>query len=306
MAPKKQNREYNDNEKRTRDTLSDDSLSSTPIFKQQKINSFVAGNSEKNSDNIQDNTNNDIEPEPSLQDVVREIRLLEEKFQKIIQVEISSIKENIIELNAEKNELKTEMSKMHTKTNELLSKINDIEQYTRRNNLRIFGVPDPGDWETAAESEEKVLSIFHQKLKMYNIKSEQIEACHRIGRYKEGKNRAVIVRFISRKTKDSIIKERKQLKGTRILIAEDLTRENAAWFFKVKMSVKDESSISSVWTHNGETFVYGPSGKVKISMNSDLNKLTELLGPNHKTSTNTRSSMRTNNNRGQHHHQQQH
>ena len=279
MAGKKKQEQ----DKRCADALSDDSLTSTPKLKQPKISSFVQNST---IDEIDRNENEDNDTEISLQDVVREIRLLEKKFERMIGDKIGKLKENFVALENEKNTLQTEVKILQKTNNELSTKMNDLEQYTRRNNLRIFGIQEvSGDWETSSQSEEKIIDLIQQKLNLPHITSDHIEACHRVGRYREGKNRPIIVRFLSRKTKEIIIKERKKLKGSGVIIAEDLTKVNAAWFFEIKSIGKSIPSVSSVWTQNGETYIYGPAGKVKIPRDFDLKDLPEILKPKSQSDT---------------------
>jgi len=49
------------------------------------------------------------------------------------------------------------------------SDFNDLEQYDRRNNLEIHGIPLTDD-ESTAEVESKVLTVLKELLKMYHIK----------------------------------------------------------------------------------------------------------------------------------------
>ena len=78
--------------------------------------------------------------------------------------------------------------------------LNDLEQYSRLKNIRIFGLKDSDKNELAYQTEQKVLLLFRNKMGC-NIEPRDIEAAHRVGRFSADANRPVIVRFLSRKTK---------------------------------------------------------------------------------------------------------
>ena len=84
------------------------------------------------------------------------------------------------------------------------------------------------------------------------IQKNDIEACHRLGKENPGKNspRGVIVRFISRKDRDTIIYYRRKLKRSGVVIVEDLTPDNYALYRKVK----EDSLCDQAWTQNGKSF----------------------------------------------------
>lgn len=260
-----------DHDKRPREfTLSDESLCATPTLKQPKINLFINQNNES-EDEIDTSQYN-------LADIMKQMRKMESALKK----EISAVQESMKTLTDENIALRKELINTKQTINKLETKVNDLEQYTRRNNLRVFGVPDTGVWETAEQAEEKVLNVINKKLSMADIKGNDIEIAHRVGKFQQGKNRAIIVRFLSRKIKEKVIRERRKLKGSKMLIAEDLTKENAAWFFQVKST----PGVTSTWTRNGETFISTPSGIHKVLKDTNLRNLPLLVKENpHNTST---------------------
>ena len=68
-----------------------------------------------------------------------------------------------------------------------------LEQYDRRNNIEVSGIPDSvGD----NNLEEKVISVFANV--GIDVKFNNIEACHRIGKSRNS-SKKTIVRFTNRK-----------------------------------------------------------------------------------------------------------
>ena len=65
-----------------------------------------------------------------------------------------------------------------------------LAQYTRKENIRIFGIP--GD--TNHDAEKKTLEVLNKT--GTKVTPDDIAACHRVGKTKNG-SRPVIVRFVS-------------------------------------------------------------------------------------------------------------
>ena len=105
--------------------------------------------------------------------------------------------------------------------------VNDVQQYIRRYDLRIFNVPID-DLETQNIS-DWVLNYFTQRLKV-DISEESIDRAHRVGRVKDGKTQ-IIVRFISWSPRCKVFRNRKNGKHP---ISVDLTQENLSYFKAVK------------------------------------------------------------------------
>ena len=69
-------------------------------------------------------------------------------------------------------------------------------------------------FESADESEKEALTIFHEKLGLSHITPDNIEAAYRVGEKQKCHFSPIIVKFVSRKTKAEIIKNRRKLKGS--------------------------------------------------------------------------------------------
>ena len=121
-----------------------------------------------------------------------------------------------------------------------------LQQYSRRENVRIFGIPVEKA-ETAELTEKKA----HDLLKEtgVNVTKNDISACHRVGRTTNG-TRPVIVRFVSRRTRTDIMRNKKALrqKSTKIYINDDLTPLRA----KLLQYVKRLHNTDNVWTVDGK------------------------------------------------------
>ncbi|KAK7479612.1 hypothetical protein BaRGS_00029161, partial [Batillaria attramentaria] len=92
-------------------------------------------------------------------------------------------------------------------------RVNDLEQYGRRNNVRILGVPES----KGEDCEKLVLDIFRKNLRLRDMGNMDIEAAHRVGQHpqsqrgpqqKSPKARPIIVRFVNRKAADTVLYNR--------------------------------------------------------------------------------------------------
>uniref|UniRef100_A0A1Y1MUD8 L1 transposable element RRM domain-containing protein n=1 Tax=Photinus pyralis TaxID=7054 RepID=A0A1Y1MUD8_PHOPY len=124
----------------------------------------------------------------------------------------------------------------------LATELDELKQYSRRNNIRVFGIP-----ETSGENvEDKFLSVTKDRMSIVLMPNE-IERCHRIGKKINNKPRPVIIKFMSYKTKALLYLNKKLLKGTGITLREDLTSDRAKLY---KLAV-DKYGFNNVWTYDG-------------------------------------------------------
>jgi len=149
---------------------------------------------------------------------------------------------------------------------------NDVEQYGRRNNIRIRGLAIDNDCRAT------VVSFIQNKLQM-NINSEDIEFAHVLpsrSEHSENVNSSqssavrsspsgssqrgppvVIVRFLKRDIRDTILRQRRLLKQSRYAIVEDLTSLN----LKTLTRVSKDPNVAASWTWNGKVHVMTKSGE---------------------------------------------
>ena len=127
---------------------------------------------------------------------------------------IATLEGDVFELKTENASLREELSKQK-ETNSIIKEqikneqcanrllkrdLNNLEQYTRGNNIRIFGLRDTQKNETAFQTEQKVISLLRNKMGI-SLDPCDVEVAHRLGSFTANADRPVIVRFVSRKTK---------------------------------------------------------------------------------------------------------
>ena len=169
--------------------------------------------------------------------------------------EIINLKDVIIQnLRNECNRLNNVVSEMSLMIVHLESNYNSLEQYGRRNNLEISGIPDSFD---QTNLEDKVVEIF-DKIGVA-LSNDEIEACHRIGKSKNN-SKTTIVRLVNRKKCKSALFNRKKLRtidtssinlpNAEIYINENLTPTNQALAFYGR-KLKRENLIFNCYTLDG-------------------------------------------------------
>ena len=142
---------------------------------------------------------------------------------------------------------------------------NDLEQYTRRENVRVFNLKEEKD-ETIKNVTDKVCELFTNSLQVKTV-PEDLQACHRVGKASPGTERSVIVRFKDRNLRDNVLSERRRLKGSGQTVGEDLTKLNA----KLCKDVYKHSATMNSWTINGKVWAKLKNGqKLLVPVGSNL------------------------------------
>lgn len=163
--------------------------------------------------------------------------------------------ENSAKYSCEKcNDLETKLEAQDQKIAELRAELEDkneqLEQYTRRNSLRVFGVP-----ESIGESTDELILQVAQSVNVH-IDPKEIDRSHRVGQAFPGKPRPIIVKFTSFRARQELFTKKRLLKGRPITIREDLTASRLA----VLRAAVSRFGIKNVWTESGTVIVKTPDG----------------------------------------------
>lgn len=157
--------------------------------------------------------------------------------------------------------LKAENESLKTDVKNLSSKLNDLEQYSRMNNIEIQGIPEKKD--------ENVVKIFESVCKFLDhpIDMTNVEAVHRVQAYNKNATKNIIVRFTNRRIKNDILLAAKTkrsqlgvtgralpLEGGRVFINEHLTPENKRLLREVRLAAT-EKGYKYVWINNANILI---------------------------------------------------
>ncbi|KAK5645249.1 hypothetical protein RI129_006549 [Pyrocoelia pectoralis] len=180
------------------------------------------------------------------------LRRLEEKFNTFS----SQFTEQLLSVRTEVDTTKKQVS-------ELEYKIDDLEQYTRRNNLRIFGVTE----ERNENKDVKLKQLFESKLGI-KINTVDIDRSHRVGKNVGPRPRAIIVKFVSYRVRQQIFNNKKRLKGTEFTIKEDLTKNRS----EVLAAASEKFGRQQVWSIDGRIMVSTGGKKFAFTRRSEIDK----------------------------------
>ncbi|XP_076444409.1 uncharacterized protein LOC143282607 [Babylonia areolata] len=128
--------------------------------------------------------------------------------------------------------LTTTVDTMEQKISKIESEIDKLEEYSRRENLRFFGIPPLGQNEnndTCVSAVVDTLNSVERGVKKWT--PDDIVRAHRIGQTREGNPRPMIVRFARWRDKMTIITDRdlrNKLTEKGVKVANDLTRAQSS------------------------------------------------------------------------------
>ena len=149
-------------------------------------------------------------------------------------------KRDLEEMRA-KDPIEEDIKLIEQKHQQLEEKISELEDRSRRNNLRFSGFTEKAEGaETWEESENLIREFIETNLEM-GSKYITIERAHRTGFKINGKKRAIIVKFLNYKDKDAVLNQyrQKQLWKDNIYVNEDYSERTADlkdWFGKNALS----------------------------------------------------------------------
>jgi hypothetical protein len=142
-----------------------------------------------------------------------------------------------------------------------LSYENDrLQQYSRRESVRVFGIPTEAG-ESAESVEEKAMRVF--KDAGMEMKKEDIAVAHRVGKENKG-SKPILVKFVSRRTRNEVMRAKKSLKGKQayknVYINDDITPLRS----RLLGYVKKLEVVHRAWTVDGRIYCALKGGDPKL------------------------------------------
>ena len=187
---------------------------------------------------------------------------------------VNTIVSGVVEgLNLTIQSLQKENRGLKARVELLEAKVDAAEQYSRRNCLRIAGVP-----ENQSENTDVYVIDFTRAIDA-EVTLDDIERSHRVGKRRDsGRPRDIIVKFSSYRARRKVYGARTKTKdsGYRgVYINEDLTKSRNMLLMKARNMVKTKH-IHSAWSSDGTILVRDlADNKHRIISENDL----ALFGP---------------------------
>ena len=180
-------------------------------------------------------------------------------------MDLDLVKENAAkDMHTMQNKVESLQQQCHsleTRLKKTATKANENEQYSRRNNLRFWGVK-LNQGETPSDA---IVRVVNERLNIKDhdgqrlpLTKHHIEMAHPLPApqsAKPGDPAPLIVRFYNRNVRDKIISARRNLKSSvpntkSMAISEDLTVENQKLLTKLNTC----EVVNSAWTWGGKVF----------------------------------------------------
>lgn len=188
------------------------------------------------------------------------------------------VRQEITALRVQLKEKDEVIQKLKTEVGTLQDQVDSMEQYSRRNNLRITGLKEK-DNENAIQT---TLEMFNDVMKVDPPVCEaEIDRVHRVGRPSgDPQNpRPMLVKFATYRSRSRVVSFRTNLNGIKhpypIYLNEDLSRARMDQFYRARVA-KKRAQINGCWTHDGTLVIKDLNNTIKSA--NTLSAMIDLLG----------------------------
>lgn len=174
-------------------------------------------------------------------------------------------KDDLAAVKQENAEMRRQVDSMDSELCYLRDKVRTLEQYSRKNNIEISGIPV-----TQKENIQKLVMDVGSALGV-DVKEQHISAAHRVPSFNNKRTPALVVQFISRVSREdwlSKFREKKELYAhqvntsfpkQKVYINEHLSPDNKVFLARLKVKCK-EVGYMYAWCKEGKFFVRKAQG----------------------------------------------
>lgn len=186
---------------------------------------------------------------------------------------IEGVKKEYTDVKKENSRILLENQQLKESVSDLKDRLRTLEQYSRRANLEISGVP-----ETANENTLGLLQDIGKSIGQV-VEAGDVTAAHRVPSFNKKRASSLVVQFLYRSQRDawlSSYKRKKTLNASevnhafpneRVYINEHLSPENKQLLSQVKKRCR-ELNIKYVWTREGKCYVRRNEGEKSFKINN--------------------------------------
>lgn len=139
-----------------------------------------------------------------------------------------------------------------SKVEELDERLENQEQYSRRNCLLLRGIPEPTKPENEEECLAHVMRVVNHDLKL-SLPPDVVSRCHRLGgRGRDTpRTRPIIIKFYSYRHRREVFGVKKRLQGKPHSLCEFLTIQR----LKILRQARQTHGMKNVWTSDGKILI---------------------------------------------------
>ena len=150
--------------------------------------------------------------DPAFLDIInKQIIASQEKIARQVEInrgDIHDLSNKVSNSAKELERCQTKMKHLENTKQKMERDLNNLEQYTRRNSIRVFGIP-----EEANENTNDLIKDLSQKNLGITLTDSDLDRTHRVGpKNEEGGPRAIIAKFSRHDMKNSAMKACRNLK----------------------------------------------------------------------------------------------
>lgn len=165
--------------------------------------------------------------------------------------------------------IENKLKEYEVKVKSLEDRIDQLEQQSRDKNLRIFGLPEADDETTKSNDDvTKLTDVINNKLKL-PLKAEDFEYCYRLRKGIKNGPRPLMVKLHSKEVRNLIFRNKSKLKGTKVVIKEDLTFT----CYKIQLEAGEFLGKTNVWSDEGQIKIKHHGKICKLKTLHDLDML---------------------------------
>ena len=171
-------------------------------------------------------------------------------------LESEHARRNISSLRQQLDQRDVELVALKRDVRQLESQMESLEQYSRRNSIRISGVAE----DDSEDATQKTMSVFEGMALSHPVLPTDIDRLHRVG--KRGPHpRPILVKFATYAARQRVMKARRSLNNTSFYLNEDVTRQRSQLLYQFRQ-LKAQRKINKVWTHDGTIIVQDSVNKI--------------------------------------------
>ena len=198
----------------------------------------------------------------------------------------NTLRESINKTNASLRKAEKKLQKAEFVARDAMRKSNYNEQYSRKNNIKIYGVSEAKDENT----EEVVEKVLIDKMN-YTITKTDITAVHRIPG-KQGQHRPILLKMKNNNSKAEIMRKWAALKKAKskaqgqsqeqgqsqsalggFRLANDITKLNA----NLITTLLNHPDVTAAWYFNGSVYAEHNSKRMKFDIPFEENEISKKL-----------------------------
>jgi len=165
-------------------------------------------------------------------------------------VRIDRLEKKLAESEQIVDSYRTEQTALRRELAAAEQRLEEQEQYSKRDNLVFHGIPEHGDEDTM----KKVIEVCQRHFPSVNVQTSDISISHRLPTRASDKPKPIIVRFARRDVRQQIFRSKKQLKNTKLMVVEQLTTKRLKLVTTANGLVR-EGKLAGTWTNDGKVVI---------------------------------------------------